>query len=151
MCFIKHISQAIPLMSEAEMGYSEHRFLAIGHMAEASDETILDYPELANMMREERLKYTECVKNVILAEAEIEIAEETKNSKKIEEAKEKLLSWKEASYKPDLMSLMRMAVLAMKETHKQSGDILPCPGQMKIDEKDMIAKPSAKFNKKDKK
>ena len=64
-CYRKHLGQAIVLMIEGEMGYPEHRWLAVGHMAEAEAETILDFPELANSVREERVKYQESINKVL--------------------------------------------------------------------------------------
>lgn len=55
-CCRKHLSQAIILLSESKMGYPQHRWLAVGHLAEASEETLADYPEMAQAIREERLK-----------------------------------------------------------------------------------------------
>lgn len=48
--------QALVLLGEANQGYPEHFFLAIGHLAEASDELVQKYPEQANSVRAERLK-----------------------------------------------------------------------------------------------
>lgn len=56
-CVRKHLSQALVLMQEALQGYPEHRWAAIGHLGEASDEAIKEYPNLAHEIREHRLKY----------------------------------------------------------------------------------------------
>ena len=48
--------QALVLLGEANQGYPEHFFIAIGHLAEAGDEMVKDYPEVAGRIREERLK-----------------------------------------------------------------------------------------------
>ena len=53
-CATKHLSQALILLSESLQGYPAHRWLAYGHMAEASDELIQNYPQLADLIREER-------------------------------------------------------------------------------------------------
>jgi glycosyltransferase involved in cell wall biosynthesis len=53
-CATKHLSQALILLSESLQGYPTHRWLAYGHMAEASDELIQDLPELAEKIRTER-------------------------------------------------------------------------------------------------
>lgn len=53
-CVSKHISQAIVLMQEAYAGYPLHRWLAIGHLAEAEAESQKDFPLLAIMIRETR-------------------------------------------------------------------------------------------------
>jgi len=54
-CALKHISQATILLSESRQGYPAHRWLAVGHLAEASDELIADYPVEANEIRIVRL------------------------------------------------------------------------------------------------
>jgi hypothetical protein len=53
-CARKHLGQAIVLLGEAKMGYPDHRWLAVAHLAEASEET-LEYPEVAVVLRTERL------------------------------------------------------------------------------------------------
>lgn len=55
-CTRKHIAQAIVLINEAHQGYPAHRWLAIGHLAEAADESIGKWPAVARVLREERLK-----------------------------------------------------------------------------------------------
>lgn len=55
-CGVKHIGQAIVLMNESLQGYPHHRLLAIGHLAEAADELILDYPDIAFTVRSIRLQ-----------------------------------------------------------------------------------------------
>ena len=56
-CVRKHIAQATVLLIESHMGYCIHKWLAIGHLAEAEAEAILDFPDLANIIRDERKKY----------------------------------------------------------------------------------------------
>ena len=56
-CCAKHLAQAIVLMLEAIQGYPEHRWLAIGHMAEAADEIVAEDPDLAKQIRELRIRY----------------------------------------------------------------------------------------------
>ena len=79
-CARKHLAQAAILRDEMFMGYPEHMELSfdhmdsaegeirdrllkywrsMGHMAEASDETIGKYYDLANAIRDERLKFQE--------------------------------------------------------------------------------------------
>lgn len=58
-CVRKHLAQAAVLMEEAAQGYPEHRWLAVGHLAEASAESVVDYPELAAEIRKHRLAYME--------------------------------------------------------------------------------------------
>lgn len=54
-CTLKHLGQAVVLLGEAEKGYPMHKYIAIGHMAEAEDECVEKYPELANEIRAVRL------------------------------------------------------------------------------------------------
>ena len=56
MCVRKHISKAIVLLSESSLGYPQHKWLAMGNLSEAEDESIRNYPELATKIREYRLK-----------------------------------------------------------------------------------------------
>jgi len=37
-CALKHLAQAMVLLLESKKGYPIHRWLAVGHMAEAEDE-----------------------------------------------------------------------------------------------------------------
>ena len=53
-CVSKHISQAIVLMQEAYAGYPLHRWLAVGHLAEAEAESQDEFPDLAIVIRETR-------------------------------------------------------------------------------------------------
>ena len=53
-CALKHIAQAAILHSEAHQGYPTHVFYAMGHMAEASDELVKEYPFYASLVRDER-------------------------------------------------------------------------------------------------
>ncbi len=57
---IDHISKAIALMDiylhSEETKHSTLMWKVIGHLSEASDECVVDYPEFANLLREERLK-----------------------------------------------------------------------------------------------
>jgi len=57
-CVLKHLGQAAVLMAEVELGYPLHRILVVGHMAEASEESIATWPELAHAIRDERRLYT---------------------------------------------------------------------------------------------
>jgi hypothetical protein len=56
-CCRKHLSSALVLALEAEQGYPMHAWIAVGHLNEAADETISEYPSLANRIREERLEF----------------------------------------------------------------------------------------------
>lgn len=63
-CCRKHLAQAEVLMLEARKGYVVHSWLAVGHLAEAEDETLQEYPEVAETIREERIKYIESLNNI---------------------------------------------------------------------------------------
>jgi len=58
-CARKHIAQAIVLLNETHLGYPSHLWLAIGHLAEAEAEIYAKYPDIAQRIREERLKIEE--------------------------------------------------------------------------------------------
>lgn len=60
-CARKHLAQADILMMEAAMGYPIHAWYAMGHMAEAADEIVADYPDEANEIRELRKLYEDAV------------------------------------------------------------------------------------------
>ena len=62
-CCRKHLAQAEVLMLEVYKGYVAHSWLAIGHLAEAEDEMLEDYPHITDKIREERLKYIESLNN----------------------------------------------------------------------------------------
>ena len=48
-------------MQEARKGYVAHAWLAVGHLAEAEDETLKDYPEITERIRSERLEYIDSI------------------------------------------------------------------------------------------
>ena len=54
-CVNKHIAQAIILLQESKLGYPRHRWLAVGHLAEASEEALGANPILAAEIRSARL------------------------------------------------------------------------------------------------
>lgn len=54
LCTLKHLSQAIILINESLQGYPIHRWLAVGHMAEAEAEA--PSHSMANRIRAQRLK-----------------------------------------------------------------------------------------------
>jgi len=56
-CTRKHLSQALVLATEARQGYAAHRWIVIGHMGEAADESVKEYPALAAEIRKHRLAY----------------------------------------------------------------------------------------------
>lgn len=56
LCACKHISQARVLLTESLTGYPEHYWFAMGHLAEAEAELTKEHVDLANQVREERLR-----------------------------------------------------------------------------------------------
>ncbi len=58
-CARKHLAQASILMVEAKLGYPEHKWLAIGHMAEAETELLQKYRGHSLTIREHRKAYEE--------------------------------------------------------------------------------------------
>lgn len=56
-CILKHLGEATVLMTEVELGYPWHKWYAVGHLAEAESESIMDFPEIAKKIREFRLAY----------------------------------------------------------------------------------------------
>ncbi len=64
-CVRKHLAQASILLDEAHLGYPHHRWLAVGHLAEAESECLNEHPAFARKIRECRLevmKSYECSK-----------------------------------------------------------------------------------------
>ena len=53
-CAKKHLCQAMVLLDESMNGYPEHRWMAIGHVAEAESEIAGLYADIAGMLREAR-------------------------------------------------------------------------------------------------
>lgn len=45
-------------MDEAALGYPHHRWLAVGHLAEAESESLREHPELAKEIRNCRIEIT---------------------------------------------------------------------------------------------
>lgn len=87
LCVRKHLAQASILMDEYILGYPHHKWLAVGHLAEAESEII----ELSNIMagkiREARLKIMHNDENPIIEKLIIEVSELTgENSKPSEES-----------------------------------------------------------------
>lgn len=58
-CARKHIAESEVLMREAVMGYAEHAWLAIGHLSQAEAELLEKFPDLAHIVRAERINYLE--------------------------------------------------------------------------------------------
>ena len=53
-CAKKHLCQAMVLLDESMNGYPEHRWLAMGHVAEAESEIAGLYADIAGTLREAR-------------------------------------------------------------------------------------------------
>ena len=55
-CAMKHISQARALLLETDKGeeYRHHYWFAMGHLAEAEDETVNDFPAATEAIRTQR-------------------------------------------------------------------------------------------------
>ena len=62
-CVRKHLSQAMILLRECNQGYGtddfEHKWLAVGHLAEAADEALHVDPDLSMKIRDIRLSIME--------------------------------------------------------------------------------------------
>ena len=59
-CVLKHLSQAMIIHEEeVPMGYPKYIYRVMGHLAEASRESVSEYPELANAIRDHRLALLE--------------------------------------------------------------------------------------------
>ncbi len=54
-CVRKHLAQAQVLLDEAHLGYPHHRWLAVGHLAEAESECLDEHEEFARKIRSCRL------------------------------------------------------------------------------------------------
>lgn len=50
-CVSKHLASAQVLLDEAQLGYPEHRWLAVGHLQEAESESLADFPLFAQKIR----------------------------------------------------------------------------------------------------
>jgi hypothetical protein len=57
-CAGKHLAQACVLLKETKTGYPAFKWFVIGHLAEAEEETVLLYPDLANEIREHRVAWS---------------------------------------------------------------------------------------------
>jgi len=59
-CVVKHLSKAMVIHEEeVPLGYPSHIYRVYGNIGEAEREAMPDYPELANMLRQHRLKVRE--------------------------------------------------------------------------------------------
>ena len=53
-CARKHLMKAEINLTESKLGYPNHYWRGLGHISEAEDETVRDYPKLAEQFRNER-------------------------------------------------------------------------------------------------
>lgn len=97
-CVRKHLAQACVLLDETHLGYPHHRWLAVGHLAEAESECLNEHPEFAAKIRSCRLTVMQshetsrnaCVESlireacVIAGENDIQRFEDPHNSKQFE-------------------------------------------------------------------
>ncbi len=73
-CVRKHLAQAVVLLDETHLGYPHHRWLAVGHLAEAESECLDEHPEFAAKIRACRLQVMKshdcskdaCVENLLI-------------------------------------------------------------------------------------
>ncbi len=56
-CSRKHVAAAEVLMAESLLGYPLHAWLSVGHLEQAEEELLSDYPEAAEHVRQERVAY----------------------------------------------------------------------------------------------
>jgi hypothetical protein len=68
LCVSKHLASAQILLDESLLGYTEHRWLAVGHLNEAESESLEDYPLFSQKIR--------CLR-IILMGQECEVNENT--------------------------------------------------------------------------
>lgn len=94
-CTRKHLSQAHILIMESLMGYPEHKWLAIGHLAEASDEIYQKDKGLANEIRKHRKQFEEDgdyeipIMTLIIMVSSLEVSNELiKNSTRIKSSEQ---------------------------------------------------------------
>jgi len=55
-CVTKHVGQALVLLMETKKGYPHHFIYAVGHLAEAEDESVEKAPDIAHVIRELRIE-----------------------------------------------------------------------------------------------
>ncbi len=80
-CCLKHLGQAIVLLMESKKGYPAHKYIALGHLAEAEDESIDSFEELANEIRDTRVSIQDGNEPNKSIEELIGLAIETKSEK----------------------------------------------------------------------
>jgi hypothetical protein len=82
-------------MDEAALGYPHHRWLAVGHLAEAESESLREQPQLSAQIRACRIEImtgkreTDCIEELIrkacvLAGDTFDLADSPLNSKRFE-------------------------------------------------------------------
>lgn len=57
ICVEKHLSNALVLADEISQGYPQFRTLLIGNLSQAADESVAEYPQLAEQIREMRHRF----------------------------------------------------------------------------------------------
>lgn len=57
-CAGKHLAQACELLKETKTGYPAFKWYVIGQLAEAEEESVREYPDFANEIREHRVAWT---------------------------------------------------------------------------------------------
>lgn len=62
---MKHLSKAVILFSESQLGYPHHYWLAMGNLSEAEEEALTDFPEIAKEIRELRLNIEIDIKQAV--------------------------------------------------------------------------------------
>ena len=82
-CIRKHLAQASILMDESHLGYPHHKWFAVGHLAEAESEALLDYPKLALEIREMRVRIIEEIKEPNFDKIIIEVCKIAKDDYKL--------------------------------------------------------------------
>jgi hypothetical protein len=93
-CVRKHLAQAQVLLDEAHLGYPHHRWLAVGHLAEAESECLDEQAEFARKIRSCRLDVMQslgkskdaCIESLLieaclLAGEEEDLVYDSRNSK----------------------------------------------------------------------
>lgn len=58
-CVIKHLGSAAVFIKETKMGYPDYDIYVIGELEHAADESLEDNAELAEIIREHRIAWTE--------------------------------------------------------------------------------------------
>jgi hypothetical protein len=68
-CVMKHLAQARAIAAETCKGYPLHFFFAMGHLAEAEDEALNEYPTVTDMIRHARKNF-EAIAEITITDAE---------------------------------------------------------------------------------